>query len=312
MIQLTVGDTFEIPSATAFDVEDGDLTESIEFDDGGLNLSLEGTYVLTWVVYDNDGNEGIKALTIIVKTETGGGTEFTGYYASLSGLSGRALVDELYRILNDTGQYPTTTYGEARYYLQETDRWVTYNSDYLYLIYTDTLRKPKGSEFQFDGYALPIWDANNDGAKSTWNREHVWAKSLFGEGNYDPSNSTRGIDADLHNLRAADTNVNSTRGNNLFINQVYVAEGFGKYGSKWYPGDHHRGDVARIIFYMDIRWGELTNISKIGDLQTFIEWHKADPVDEFEIYRNNKIYKYQHNRNPFIDHPELVDMIYGN
>ncbi|HHY96501.1 MAG TPA: DUF5011 domain-containing protein [Acholeplasma sp.] len=121
MIQLTVGDTFEIPSATAFDVEDGDLTESIEFDDGGLNLSLEGTYVLTWVVYDNDGNEGIKALTIIVKTETGGETEFTGYYASLSGLSGQALVDELYRILNDTGEYPTTTYGQARYHLGETD-----------------------------------------------------------------------------------------------------------------------------------------------------------------------------------------------
>ena len=312
MIQLTVGDTFEIPSATAFDVEDGDLTESIEFDDGGLNLSLEGTYVLTWVVYDNDGNEGIKALTIIVKTETGGETEFTGYYASLSGLSGQALVDELYRILNDTGEYPTTTYGQARYHLGETDRWVTYNSDYLYLIYTDTLRTPNDSGFQFDGYALPIWDANKDGTQSTWNREHVWAKSLFGTGNYDPSNSTRGIDADLHNLRAADTNVNSTRGNNLFINQVYVAEGFGNYSGKWYPGDHHRGDVARIIFYMDIRWGSLTNISKIGDLQTFIEWHKADPVDEFEIYRNNKIYEYQHNRNPFIDHPELVDMIYGN
>ncbi len=115
----------------------------------------------------------------------------------------------------------------------------------------------------------------------------------------------------MHNLRAADTNVNSTRSNNVFINQVYNAGGLGNYNSKWYPGDEHRGDVARIIFYMDIRWGNDTHISNIGDLATFKAWHEADPVNAFEINRNNVIYGYQHNRNPFIDHPELVNMIYS-
>src|SRR5690606_29742549 len=101
------------------------------------------------------------------------------------------------------------------------DAWHGFNTNYVYLIYTDTLKGSAGSGFPDEGYALAQWNYNNDGTASTWNREHVWAKSLFGTGNYDPGDSTRGIDADLHNLRAADTNVNSTRNNNLFINQVY-------------------------------------------------------------------------------------------
>ena len=61
---------------------------------------------------------------------------------------------------------------------------------------------------------------------------------------------------------------------------------------------------------MDIRWGNMTNLSNIGDLATLLEWHLLDPVDDFEINRNNLIYGFQNNRNPFIDHPELVNRIY--
>ncbi|WP_025724967.1 endonuclease [Acholeplasma granularum] len=232
---------------------------------------------------------------------------FEGYYQSLTGLEGQYLVDELYSILNNTGQYQTTTYGDARDLLEKTDAWIDYNTDYVYLIYTDTLKGSVSNGYPDEGPALAKWDGG-----ATWNREHVWAKSLFGTGNYDPSNSTRGIDADLHNLRAADTTVNSTRSNNIFINQVYNAGGFGNYGSQWYPGDNHRGDVARILFYMDIRWGALTDLSKIGDLNTLLQWHELDPVDAFEINRNNIIFSHQNNRNPFIDHPELANMIYVN
>ncbi|MBG0762425.1 endonuclease [Acholeplasma laidlawii] len=252
---------------------------------------------------DESGNIATKVITIIVSDGVDG---YTGYYESINGLSGQALEDELYTVLNNTGQYTTTTYGAARYHLEQTDAWIGRNTDYLYLIYTDTLKGSVSSGYPDEGYALATWDYG-----ATWNREHVWAKSLFGTGSYDPGNSTRGIDADLHNLRAADTTVNSTRSNNLFINQVYNAGGFGNYNSKWYPGDHHRGDVARILFYMDIRWGSLTNLSKIGDLATLLQWHELDPVDDFEINRNNLIYGFQNNRNPFIDHPELVDKIWA-
>ncbi len=283
-----------------------DYTDSLEANTSSINLTKTGVYVVSiYLSFDTSINT---SYTITVKYPP---TNFTGYYESLDGLTGQALVDALVILLNDTGPYETTTYGEARYILKESDVWVGYNTDYINVIYTDTLRGSSSSGFPFDGYALPIWDVNNDGTNSTWNREHVWAKSLFGTGDYNPGVSTRGIASDMHNLRAADTNVNSTRGNNKFINQVSVSGGFGNYNQMWYPGDTHRGDVARILFYMDIRWGNDTILSKIGDLDTLIAWHEIDPVDEFEIHRNEVIYTYQNNRNPFIDHPELVDLIYN-
>src|SRR5690606_20307138 len=211
-----------------------------------------GTYQITFTADDESGNEATLILTINVVE----GVAYSGYYQSLNGVSNNQLTDVLYTLLNNTGTYTTTTYGEARYFLEEADAWHGYNTNYLYLIYTDTLKGSVDDEYPDEGYALPTWDGG-----ATWNREHVWAKSLFGTGSYKPQSGTRGIDADLHNLRAADTTVNSTRSNNPFINQVYNADGFGNDSGKWYPGDHHRGDVARILFYMDIRWGSMTNLA---------------------------------------------------
>ena len=103
-----------------------------------------------------------------------GGDDYTGYYASLSGLTGNSLLNAMYKLLNDTGQYETTTYGDARYYLEEADVWVGYNTNYLYLIYTDTLKGSVKDGYPDEGYALPVWDG-----AATWNREHVWAKSTL-------------------------------------------------------------------------------------------------------------------------------------
>ena len=91
-----------------------------------------------------------------------------------------------------------------------------------------------------------------------------------------------------------------------------------------------KGDVARMLFYMAVRYegdnGEpdLELVDEVntydlneagkgyhGKLSILLEWHKEDPVDSFEINRNNIIYNYQENRNPFIDHPEYVDMIWS-
>lgn len=309
-VQISVGGSWTLPTVTAEDDVDGDsivnsdLSGIASFYDANSSsyiFNQIGTYQITFTADDESGNQATLILTINIVE----GVAYSGYYQSLNGVSDNQLTDVLYTLLNNTGTYTTTTYGEARYFLEDADKWHGYNTNYLYLIYTDTLKGSVNDGYPDEGYALPTWDGG-----ATWNREHVWAKSLFGTGSYNPQSGTRGIDADLHNLRAADTTVNSTRSNNLFINQVYNAGGFGNYSSKWYPGDHHRGDVARILFYMDIRWGSLTNLSNIGDLQTLIAWHLADPVDYFEITRNNIIYGYQNNRNPFIDHPELVQRIY--
>lgn len=86
-----------------------------------------------------------------------------------------------------------------------------------------------------------------------------------------------------------------------------------------------KGDVARMLFYMVVRYDEseldLELVDSIkdrsnkdpehGKLSTLLKWHNDDPVDNYERYRNHIIYdKYQHNRNPFIDHPEFVSRIW--
>jgi len=147
-----------------------------------------------------------------------------------------------------------------------------------------------------------------------WNREHVYPKSLA-----NPALETNGAGSgtDIHNLRAADTQMNSTRNNNKYTNGSGDA---GLAGNGFYPGDEYKGDVARIIMYMYTRYpgqcpannvgdGAKTYNSNIPDI--FLEWNKEDPVSAFEINRNEIIYSYQGNRNPFIDNPYLATIIWG-
>ena len=139
---------------------------------------------------------------------------------------------------------------------------------------------------------------------------------------------------DVHNLRACNSVVNSTRSNYSFdyCESISCEQTYGNsYSSSslvFEPRDEDKGDVARIIFYMDVRYegdsGEedldmtesiLSTSSKLplhGVRTTLLEWHELDPVDDFERNRNNVIYSFQGNRNPFIDHPELVDFLWGD
>ena len=88
-----------------------------------------------------------------------------------------------------------------------------------------------------------------------------------------------------------------------------------------------KGDIARILFYMDVRYegGEdepdlavtealnnVADVPNIGKLSTLLDWHLQDPVDDFEMSRNEVIYGIQGNRNPFIDHPEYVSILWGS
>jgi len=148
----------------------------------------------------------------------------------------------------------------------------------------------------------------------------VWPQSRMG---VNVSNSSINIGSDLHNLRACTPSVNSSRGNKNF-DWVTTAVSY-------YPGDQDRGDVARIMFYMVIRYSQLSLVSgnptdntlQIGNLDALLQFHVLDPVDDFERQRNELIYSgyfdttvnkflRQNNRNPFIDHPEFVEKIWGN
>lgn len=211
--------------------------------------------------------------------------------------------DSLRRELNTKNAVKTEfSYGDSRYALGYLDEDPN-NLGHIYSIYDGENYESK-------------WDSG-----STWNREHVWACShMVLDGANRPENETKNQMSDFHNLRANSTDVNSKRGN-LFFKKVD-----GNIDSNYfYPntsesGGDHRGDVARILFYMYVTYSELflvnnpssyTDKSKImGHLDDLIKWNKEDPVDEFELQRNNRIYIFQGNRNPFIDYPELVDKLF--
>ena len=107
---------------------------------------------------------------------------------------------------------------------------------------------------------------------------------------------------------------------------AYIGASSGKTGTYFEPCDELKGDVARMLFYMAVRYegnngevdlelvnGVTTSTStNIGDLATLLEWNAQDPVSAEEIRRNGLVFSYQGNRNPFIDHPELVELIFGS
>lgn len=164
----------------------------------------------------------------------------------------------------------------------------------------------------------------NGGGVNDWNREHVWAKSHGDFG------TATGPGTDVHHLRPEDVTVNSSRGNKDFdLGGTAVAEAPGSYtdADSWEPRNAVKGDVARMIMYMAIRyegddgWPNLEMNQSVnngtapylGKLSVLLQWNLADPPDAFEKRRNQVIYDtWQGNRNPFIDHPEWATAIWGS
>ena len=145
-----------------------------------------------------------------------------------------------------------------------------------------------------------------------------------------PTASTKNHSSDLHNLRVACRGVNLYHSDKYYSTIPSSESIFPNVthddvtGMHTYQGDH-RGDVARILFYMYVTYDELiltdnTNQMEddknanykysMGILSSLIEWNNLDPVDDFEKQRNDRIYQYQHNRNPFIDYPSLVESLF--
>ena len=159
-----------------------------------------------------------------------------------------------------------------------------------------------------------------------FNKEHLWAQS-HGIDERDPAYG------DLHHIRACDITMNSKRGNLDFDNcqgKSGAVEYNGCYyisNKAWEPPDAAKGDVARALLYMDVRYedkynsqmqlelvdfvGTSADSNQMGRLSTLLEWNELDPPDDFERRRNELIYTtYQHNRNPFIDHPTWARAVF--
>ncbi len=239
----------------------------------------------------------------------------SGYYSTAEGLTGESLKSALNDIIDDHVKFSyTSSNTDVWDILKETDR-DTIDPTKVILIYT--------------GWTVDAEQEYNAG--SGWTREHVWAKS---RGNFGTS---QGAGTDVHALRPCDVSVNSARNNRWFgIGEYEYIDGDGPTGCYtstsswvWEPRDEVKGDIARMMFYMDTRYegenGELdlqlidsipsdnnTNEPIHGLFSVLRQWHIDDPVDDWERNRNDVIYSYQGNRNPFIDHPEFVGKIWGH
>ncbi|WP_409299401.1 endonuclease [Peribacillus sp. SCS-26] len=262
-----------------------------------LPTGQEGTVRVTVTASDGKAEaKGEFTLTVVKAGEAG------GYYQNAEGKTGAALKAALHSIIKPQTKL---TYSQITEAIKDTDEDPN-NPNNVILLYTG--RSQAKSAF-------------GSGADD-WNREHVWAKSHGDFG------TTVGPGTDLHHLRPTDASVNSTRGNLDFDNggkqhsectQCYYDS------DSWEPPNRVKGDIARMLFYMAVRYegdGEIdlelantvNNSPKPlhGKLSTLLQWNEQDPVDEFERHRNNVIFeKWQHNRNPFIDHPEWADAIWS-
>ncbi|MDD3412531.1 MAG: endonuclease [Lachnospiraceae bacterium] len=139
------------------------------------------------------------------------------------------------------------------------------------------------------------------------NCEHTWPQSKF-KGSEKSSMLT-----DLHHLFPSNSRANSVRGNHPFnkankgthvCGNSYIDSINGQ--ASFEPPDHHKGNVARALFYFSTRYNLPIDRAQESVLR---EWHILDPIDDFEIQRNNKIKDIQGNSNIFIDEPSMVDQI---
>jgi Endonuclease I/Secretion system C-terminal sorting domain len=234
-----------------------------------------------------------------------------GYYSSLEGLSGAALKQAVQNIIANPAVVRAHNYGDIVEILNTADQ-NPLNSNQVFLMYKEVPR----AKFEYQ---------TTSNSTGKWNREHIYPQSRGGFADA-TSEVEDGINiwlptsadditaghADAHHIRAEDGPENSSRGNKDYGLTGYNGP-VGTLGS-W------KGDVARSVFYMAVRYNTLsvvngdipdTTVGQLGDLATLLLWNTADPSDDFEMNRNNYIYTWQVNRNPFIDYPNLADYIWG-
>ncbi|MBR1881678.1 MAG: endonuclease [Muribaculaceae bacterium] len=237
----------------------------------------------------------------------------TGYYSSLPGKSGQALKTAVHDIV---AHHTVLSYGD------------------LWKYYPDTDARPENSRLVWDMYSNETYYFNSTYGHSTsgMNKEHSFPKSWWG--------GSTSVDAysDLHHLVPVDAASNTARSNWPFgeVATENWNNGLSKRGTPksgqgggasnvFEPADEYKGDFARIYFYMvscyqDYSWSSsylwmLSNtdwrsLSK-WSMDLLMKWSREDPVSEKEIKRNDAVFRYQNNRNPFVDNPDLAEYIWG-
>ena len=249
----------------------------------------------------------------------------TGYYDGTVGLTGAALKTKLSSIISSGHQ--TKSYDALDDEYPNSDKDSYYEKDGTVLdIYSENPTETDPYVYQFGVKKCGNYKIEGD----CYNKEHIFPQGYF--------NKASPMVSDIHHIVPTDGKVNGMRSNFPFGNVGSSVSYTSKNGSKlgtsnsvnysgkvFEPINEFKGDVARMIFYFATRYEAklkdfdandiLTNTSFPGiqswELEVLKQWHTQDPVSQREIDRNNAAYTYQRNRNPFIDHPEYVDLIWG-
>lgn len=257
------------------------------------------------------------------------------YYDAAAGKSGADLKAALHSIIDDHIRLPYTSSGNDLTDGKDLDVWEA-------LLFTDSACNainPTCGDVQllYLGLTRNVSDRNQGrSAPDSWDREHVFPKSYGFEGK-----SQYGY-TDLHHLRPADRTLNGYHSNYPYCqggeplfdkhNDGSFSPTSAKYDSDrkcFEPTDIAKGQVARMVFYMAVRYEpedtepenmpdlEVVSLEEIspeggliGDLCTLVQWNRLYLPSDFERLRNDRIEYIQGNRNPFVDHPEWVDVIW--
>ena len=208
-------------------------------------------------------------------------------YDSLSQLSGGTSQDNS----------PDTALYNALQNLMTVSFTHNYNKTRDMFKYTDCVSNDTSKLVSF--YTGVFKDSTWDSGK-TWNREHCWPDSKCLS-----SGRSEGDSADLMMLRPEDASANSSRSN----------KAYGESSSYYYPGDEVKGDCARIILYGYVRWENTSKMwgtdGVMENMTVLLKWMEEDPVDTWEMGRNDAVQSITGNRNVFVDYPELAWLLFG-
>ena len=279
----------------------------------------------------------IMCVTSILSTATALADIPANYYNSINTSSPAALKSSLHEIIDDHTRFPYTS--------SSTDTW-----DILEAADQD----PDNANNVIDIYKNASY-AKEGGGNTFYNREHSWPKSY----GFPSDGSDNYAYTDTHHLFIANSGYNSSRSNKPYANcgasclekitEFTNNRGGGVNDSSWTEGSFaqgtwqtwhgRKGDVARALMYMAIRYdggthgvtgvsepdliltddrtliansnaGSNISVAYMGLKSVLIQWHKDDPVDAFEVRHNDTVYSYQDNRNPFVDHPEYAACVF--
>ncbi|MFS4482572.1 Ig-like domain-containing protein [Hyunsoonleella sp. 2307UL5-6] len=253
-----------------------------------------GEDTFTYTICDND-TQNQTCATANVTINVVAGINFNipialqNYYNDVLFVEDVTIMFDEIESLTQTKHTTILTYGQRHNFLYDADEDLS-NTANVVLMYTGESRDERE------------WTSgSNSHTPQTFNTEHVYPQSLLAERDEGEAFS------DLHHLRACDAAVNSSRSNFRFVDSsgsnALINE------NSWYPGDEWKGDVARMILYLNIRYGE--TFTKVGSIELFLKWNREDPVSDFEVQRNTVIFGAQGNRNPFIDNPFIATLIWG-